>query len=724
MEQIVTEAKNELLKRVKEANPDTDIKRIEEAFAMAHKAHSKQYRASGEPYILHPIAVADILTEMRMDSTSIVTALLHDTVEDTELTIDNINKHFGTEVAKLVDGVTKLEKIEYQPENIKQAENFRKLLLAISVDIRVLLVKLADRLHNMRTLHYISDAKKRHRLAHETMEIYAPLAERIGIHKLKNELQDLAFAELYPDVRKSITSRLEFLRQAGGGLVNVIEKEIGEELLKYGVDAQVSGREKTCCSIWYKMEHKDVTFEQISDIVAFRVIVNDVPSCYKALGIIHSKYHSVSDGFKDYISTPKSNGYQSIHTLIMGPEKRCIEVQIRTQYMHEVAELGVAAHWAYKQKIDQVTEGAKFRWVRELLDILESTQSPEEFLENTKLEMYYDQVFCFTPKGALIALPKGSTPVDFAFAIHSNIGLCCIGAKVNGRVVLLKTQLANGDQVEIICSKTPMPSPLWENSVVTGKAKAEIRKFIRDRQQHEYISLGRAMLAKEFMQNNREYDDQKLELLVGKFNCSSVDELLAAIGEGVVSRNEAIEMLNKLEGANKQKSVFSLANLNPIRFLEPREKHLMPIKGLIPGVALHFADCCGPVFGDDIVGLVDTGKGVTVHTSTCETLKDSTNNPGSVIEVTWGDEEIDGCYIGKLKLTIANEVGSLAELANAIAETAANVANLRILGRSGDLFELLVDVEVKNLTQLNRIISILRMLKSVHSVDRVRGQWI
>jgi len=720
MEQIVIEARDELLEHVRKHNPQADMKKIEQAVLVAYNAHSKQFRASGEPYILHPIAVATILADLKLDTISIITALLHDTVEDTELKTEDIKKLFGKDVAKLVDGVTKLEKIEYQPENLKQAENFRKLLLAISVDIRVLLVKLADRIHNMRTLHHITDAKKRYRLAHETMEIYAPLAERIGIHKFKNELQDLAFIELHADVRNSIASRLEFLRKAGGGLINLIEKEITEELHRNNIDAQVSGREKTCCSIWYKMQHKDVTFEQISDIVAFRVIVADIPTCYKTLGVIHSKYHTISDGFKDYISTPKSNGYQSIHTIIMGPEKRCIEVQIRTQHMHDVAELGVAAHWAYKQGIKQITEGTQFRWVRELLEILENTNSPEEFLENTKLEMHYDQIFCFSPKGNLIALPKGSTPVDFAFAVHSDIGLSCIGAKINGRIVPLKTHLSNGDQVDIIRSKVPMASPAWEQFVVTGKARAEIRKFIRARQINEYISLGRALIAKSFKQVHRKYDDNELEPALGPLKRKSVTELLSAVGEGSINRNEVLQILNNLEDSSKSKSPFSLLRFNSKKPLKLKDNNSMPIKGLIPGVALHFAGCCNPLPGDSITGVVNSGKGVTIHISDCEMLKTFADTPERMIQVSW-EEADQQVFIGRLKLTISNEVGSLAEITNAIARTSANVTNLKVIGRSLDFFELLIDIEVKDSAQLSSITTVLRMLNSVHTVERVRG---
>ena len=421
------------------------------------------------------------------------------------------------------------------------------------------MVKLADRLHNMRTLKHIKKPDKRIRISHETMEIYSPLAERIGIHKFKNELQDLAFAELHPEIRKSIISRLDFLRKQGTSLVDTIVKEITQTLKDAGIESVVDGREKTTCSIWRKMERKNVAFEQLADIIAFRILVKDPVECYKALGVMHTSYHMIPGGFRDFISTPKANGYQSLHTLVMGPEQRCIEIQIRTHDMHEIAELGVAAHWAYKQNQPSTIEGTHYRWIRELLEILENASSAEEFLENTKLEMYYDQVFCFSPKGDLIALPRGATPVDFAFAVHSNMGLTCIGARVNGRIVPLKTQLENGDQVEILRSKTPMPSPAWEKFVVTGKARAEIRKYIRSKQKDEYVNLGRAIITKTFQQSDKEYKEETLKAILPLFKRSNVEDLLAGIGEGLVDRNEVIKALHpEYQADKKSKNPLSL----------------------------------------------------------------------------------------------------------------------------------------------------------------------
>lgn len=718
MESIVLEAKKDLIKAVKATNPKADLEKIEEAADFAYKAHSKQLRASGEPYILHPIAVAKILTELKLDSTSIITALLHDTVEDTEITFNDIKKLFGKEVAQLVDGVTKLDKIEYQPENIKQSENFRKLLLAISIDIRVLLVKLADRIHNMRTINHIKNEKKKHKLAHETMEIYAPLAERIGVHTFKNELQDLSLEVLHPEIRKSIITRLEFLRESSGNIITDIEKEIKTELKKHNIKAIVSGREKTTSSIWYKMQQKDVTFEQITDIVAFRIVVDEMLECYRALGVIHSKYHTVSDGFKDYISTPKINGYQSIHTLIMGPGNRCIEIQIRTKKMHEIAEFGIAAHWSYKQGLIKGSQNSQIDWIRRLISILETTQSPEEFLENTKLEMYYDQVFCFSPKGEIIPLPKSATPVDFAFAIHSDLGLSCIGAKVNGKLVPLRTHLNNGDQVEILTSKVPIPSSSWESFVVTGKAKAEIRKFTRSRQMNEYITLGRALLSKTFSKTGIHYDDKLLEPLLTPLKKQSVNDILSSIGEGSLSRNEVIKVFDSMSEVKKPR--FSLSKLSPKKLFSSKENHSISINGMMPGVALHFAGCCNPIPGDEIAGVVNTGKGVTIHTTTCNTLKTFSNTPERIIPVSW-DEQNDELFTAKIKIVISNEVGSLANLTHSIAKTSANIATIKTSSQSLDFSEILIDVEIKNTNQLNDVLVAIRMLNCVHTVERVRG---
>ncbi|MDP6706732.1 MAG: bifunctional (p)ppGpp synthetase/guanosine-3',5'-bis(diphosphate) 3'-pyrophosphohydrolase, partial [Alphaproteobacteria bacterium] len=486
----------ELLEKVTAYDPTTDEDSLNRAYVFSMKAHGTQMRASGDPYFSHPLEVAGILTDYKLDGATIITALLHDTVEDTVATLEQIEQVFGAEIAKLVDGVTKLTKLELRSEANREAENFRKLVLAMSDDIRVLLVKLADRLHNMRTLVHIKKPEKRRRIAAETMEIYAPLAERLGMRLIKDELEDLAFAELNPEARESVIKRLEFLREKASDVVSRITEELERTLAESGIGAEISGREKKPYSVWQKMERDNVSFEQLADIVAFRIVVDDIEDCYRVLGAVHSRYPMIPGRFKDYISTPKRNGYRSLHTAVIGPERLRIEIQIRTPEMHEFAEFGVAAHWAYKQNAG--SDGARYRWLQELLEILEHANSPEEFLEHTKLAMFQDQVFCFSPRGDVIALPRGATPVDFAYAVHTEVGDSCVGAKINGRVMPLRSRLDNGDQVEILRSATSMPDPNWESFVVTGKARSAVRRFIRDRERAEYIQLGQAIAEKAF----------------------------------------------------------------------------------------------------------------------------------------------------------------------------------------------------------------------------------
>ena len=719
--------KQDLIIRVKQYAPDLDDDRLRRAIDFSEEAHRPQKRASGAPYFEHPLAVAMILADMELDEATIITALLHDTVEDTSVTAEDIEKEFSSEISRLVEGVTKLTKIEFQPEHIRQAENFRKLLVAMSEDIRVLIVKLADRLHNMRTLHYVKSPAKRIRIAHETMEIYASLAERIGIQAFKNELQDLAFKELHTDARSSIVSRLEYLREKGGHeLINKVVDQLDDTLKQSGVHAEVIGREKTPCSIWRKMENKNISFEQLTDIIAFRIVVDTVEQCYQALGAVHAAYHMIPDTFKDHISTPKSNGYQSLHTIVMGPEQQIIEIQIRTKDMHEIAEWGVAAHWGYKQGKDGHNhEGVQYRWLRELLYILENAAWPEEFLEDTKLEMYYDQVFCFTPKGNLIALPRGGTPVDFAYAVHSDIGNTCSGSKVNGRIVPLRTVLQNGDQVEIICSKSQVPSPAWEKFVITGKARSEIRRFVRAKQREEYINLGRAIMTKAMRQEGYELTEKMLEPALKVFRKKTVDNLLASVGEGLLSREDVVKVLFPNRTTEKQKKSLSLSffgfgkHKKTKNNKEPGEESVL-IKGLIPGMAMHLAGCCHPLPGDKIVGIVNTGKGVTIHTVDCETLENYAGTPERWLDVSWDKESNEQGYIGRIRVVLSHESGSLAELANTIARDLGNIHNINIVHRNPDFFEILVDVDVRGARHLTNIITNLRTKQCIHSVERYR----
>lgn len=718
----------ELIAKVKQYDPSADEDLLNRAYLFAKKAHGTQKRASGEEYFSHPVEVACKLTKYRLDVASIITALLHDTVEDTEATLDDIEKNFGKEIRRLVDGVTKLSRLEGKSENLKQAENFRKLLIAMSEDLRVLLVKLADRLHNMETLSHIKNPDKRKRIARETLEIYAALAERIGMRRIKEDLQDLAFAELYPEARDSIITRMNFLREQGASEVEKTTEVLREKLAESGLEnPKIYGREKKPFSIWKKMESKNISFEQLSDIVAFRIIVDNVAQCYQALGAIHANWHTIPGRFKDYISTPKSNGYQSLHTSVLGPAQQKVEVQIRTKDMDEFAEYGLAAHWSYKQGEKSGKDGRNLRWIRELLEILETSDNPEEFLENTKLEMYQDQVFCFTPKGDILAFPRGATPVDFAYGVHSGVGNTCVGAKINGRIVPLRTKLKNGDQVEIITAKSQNPSPSWERFVITGKAHSEIRKFVRTQERSEYINLGKAILTKTFKAEGVDFTEKLLEPHLPYYNKKSVEDVIAEVGEGLISRQQLTDMV-----IGQKKSVLPSAGVSsvfdslakPFRKKKSPEKLVgksstpMPIKGLISGMAIHFAGCCHPIPGDKIVGIVTTGKGITIHTMDCETLENYSDSPERWIDVAWEHEQNDASHTGRIRLQVSNEPSSLATVTNVIASENGNISNFKVINRSVDFFELLIDIEVRNIRHLGNIISNLRSKQVVQNVDR------
>ena len=706
----------ELVERVKAYDPSTDEDAVNRAYVFAMRAHGSQIRASGDPYFSHPLEVAGILTDMRLDHGTIITALLHDTVEDTKATVRDIENLFGREVGRLVDGVTKLNRIDLQSDSAKQAENFRKLVIAMSEDIRVLLIKLADRLHNMRTLGYIKEEEKRRRIAVETMDIYAPLAERIGIQEFKDELEHLAFRELNPDAFDTVLSRLEFLISQGGNIISEIENELSATCAAAGLQVSITGRKKTPYSVWQKMQRKSVNVEQLSDIVAFRLVVPTVMDCYKALGIIHSAYPVLPGRFKDFISTPKPNGYQSLHTGIIGPKRQRVEIQMRTLEMHDVAELGVAAHWNYKQGGTATREGRQYRWMRELLEILEQASNPEEFLEHTKLEMYQDQVFSFTPKGDLIALPRGATLVDFAYAVHSEVGDGCVAARINGKSRPLTTQLQNGDQVSIDISETAKPSPLWEQFVVTGKAKAAIRKFVRNERYEQFCDLGKAILQKQLRRTGTRYSQKLLLQAATVLNFETIEDVLAAIGEGVISSSDVLHAI--LPDGNY---IIPSTNDNVVPISRTRKSDTIPLKGLIPGMAFHYARCCHPLPGERIVGIVTTGKGVTVHTIDCETLEGFQSMPERWLDVSWDVDVEHFHHIGRLGIVLENEPGSLGSVTSTIGKNLGNIINFKIISRSVDFFEMQIDVEVNHVKHLKNIIAALRATPVISSVERARG---
>lgn len=708
-----------------------DAAMIERAFQVAAAAHAGQQRENGDPYITHPVAVAQILAQYRLDTASIATALLHDVAEDTKTGLAEIEKRFGKEVARLVDGVTKLTRLELQSERTKQAENFRKLVLAMSEDIRVLLVKLADRLHNMRTLHYVPQEARRRKTARETMDIFAPLAERIGMDALKTELETLSFRELDPDAFQTIAARRAFLTGQGVDLIEEIKADLMRVLRADGIEAlELTGREKSPYSIWMKMHGKKVEFEQLSDIMAFRIIVADKAACYAALGAVHSAYRVVPGRFKDYISTPKPNGYQSLHTGVTVPEKRNakIEVQIRTREMHEVAELGVAAHWIYKKGGSAARDQQKFPWVKALLDILEQAAEPQEFLDATRLELHRDQVFCFTPKGDLIALPRGATCVDFAYQVHSQVGDQCVGAKINGQIKPLRTPLENGDQVEIITARGGTPNPQWDRFVITGKAKARIRRFVHAQQREVQRQEGRAAIAKAFRQEGVEFSDKTVEPVLKQFKQPSFEELCLVVAAGGLTPRDVVHAVYpELKGPPRAADPLPLARSRPraaatVPSKGGRRDVAMGVSGLVAGMQVNFAGCCHPLPGDRIVGIVSTGKGVTVHKADCHNLSGFADSPERFLDIDWDYEGgAGGGHLGRVDVVASAERGALSAVTDAIARQDGAIQNLRINHRGPDFQEISIDIEVSDLRHLSNIIAALRGVQGVAQAERAKG---
>ena len=691
----------ELVEKVRSYDPDADEALLNRAYVFSMKAHGTQVRASGDPYFSHPIEVAGILTDLKLDDQTIVTAILHDTIEDTLATPEQIEKLFGPDVARLVDGVTKLSKIEAQSENERAAENLRKFLLALSDDIRVLLVKLADRLHNMRTLHHIPAEEKRRRIARETMDIYAPLAERIGMYEMMNEMQSLAFRELEPDAYASITKRLTQLHAAGGDLVNRIGLGLQLQLADHGLEAEVTGREKHPFSIWKKMAERHISFEQLSDVMAFRVIVDDVTDCYRALGLIHQRWPMVPGRFKDYISTPKRNGYRSLHTSVIHDAKMRIEIQIRTRGMHDQAERGLAAHWAYKE--GRPADDMRVPWIDDLVEILDHAASPEELLEHTRMAMYQDRIFAFTPKGELIQLPKGATPVDFAYAVHTDLGDRTVGAKVNGRVVPLRTILENGDQVEILASEAQHPQPSWLRFVVTGKARAGVRRFVRHKEREETVELGRKIYEEIVERLPAVLDKEALKHALKRLNVESADELMIAIARKRISDEAVMEAL--MPG-----SAGGDVAPKPIG-----QRTAISIKGLTAGVAYHLATCCHPIPGDRIVGLRREDEEIEVHVIGCDTLASGVD--ADWLDLSWGEGSDGGS--ARICVILRDIPGALGSMSGILGAKHANIINLQLVHRDGNFHTFHLDVEVHDLAHLHAIIAALRDSDPISSVERI-----
>ncbi len=696
----------ELVDRVLDYDPDADEALLNRAYVFSMQAHGSQKRASGDPYFSHPIEVAGILTDLHLDDETIATAILHDTIEDTVATPEEIARLFGPSVARLVDGVTKLSKIEAQTENERAAENLRKFLLAMSDDIRVLLVKLADRLHNMRTLHHIAKPEKRRRIAKETMDIYAPLAERIGMYEFMREMQTLAFEQLEPEASESINRRLEQLKDGDGNRIAKIASGLKLALSRAGIEADVSGREKHPYSIFRKMSERHISFEQLSDVMAFRAIVPTEADCYHALGIIHQRWPMVPGRFKDYVSTPKRNGYRSLHTSVIHADNARIEIQIRTEAMHAQAEFGLAAHWAYKQKIGG--NDHQVSWIRDLVEILDTAESPEELLEHTRMAMYADRIFAFTPKGELIQLPKGATPIDFAYAVHTDLGDQAVGAKINGRVVPLSTVIENGDQVQILRSKGQSPQPHWLNVATTGKALAAIRRHLRHKERVEQETLGRTLYDDIVSRLPAQIAADAAELALKRLKLADEGSLMVAIARRTFSDAQVMEAL--MPGS---------AGADLGHALAPQSSAIS-IKGLTPGVAYDLATCCHPVPGDRIVGLRRPDAGIEVHAIDCRVLAElaeRTENETDWVDVAWG-EKTEGA-VARISVMVKNEPGSLGIVASIIGTHKANIINLRLDTRDTSFHTNEIDVEVHDVQQLMRLMAGLRAADAVNMVERV-----
>ena len=702
---------NKLIKKTQSYQKKEDVELIKKAIEFSKKAHSKQFRNSGDPFYLHPIEVANLLTEIKLDTSSIACGLLHDTVEDTSVSLDDIKSIFGSEISTLVDGLTKINKFSLKVNNQKLGENYRKLLLATSQDLRVILIKLADRLHNMRTIDFLEDPDKILRIAHETQEIYAPLALRLGMREWQEELEDLAFKKINPEARSSVLDRLEYLNKKDENVIEEICYELKKILLEENIKCEIHGRLKTPLSIWNKIKNKNISFELLSDIMAFRVITNSTRECYKALGVIHRKFTFVQGRFKDFISSPKSNGYRAAHTTVIGPNNRKIEIQFRSNVMNQIAEFGVAAHWKYKDpKISKEKDIKEYKWIYDLLELMENSSSQDELIENSKIKLFQDNIYVFSPKGDVFELPKNATPIDFAYSIHSEIGDTCVACKINGKLQPLKMKLKNGDQVEIITSTNAQPSPLWQRFTVTNKVRSHIRKFMKSKKIDEHIAFGKEILKNLFKRENIEFSEVAINNILNNYNCKKIDNLYELIGSGSVTASSVM------------KSIFPELKFNSKKRNKRSNNQPIKLKGLTVGMTYHLAGCCSPIKGDQIVGIVTAGLGVAVHTVECETLESYSDSPERWLDVSWEtDNDNDQLSISKINIILTNKAGSLGKAANVIAKNNGNIANIRFINRKFDFFEIMIDIEVRDKNHLSNIIAALRLLSEVSSVERIKG---
>jgi GTP diphosphokinase / guanosine-3',5'-bis(diphosphate) 3'-diphosphatase len=730
----------DLIERVKRYNPATSEPLLNRAYVYAMKAHGEQKRASGDPYFSHPLEVAAILTDLKLDDATIAAALLHDTIEDTTATRAEIDQMFGNDIGALVDGLTKLKKLDLVTKEAKQAENLRKLLLAIADDVRVLLVKLADRLHNMRTLSHVPPETRR-RTAEETLDIYAPLAGRMGMHEMREELEDLAFRELNPEAYNVVSERLDALEAKNVGLVTEIEQQLTRKFLDRGIEAEVSGRRKRAYSIWRKMERKSVGFEQLSDIFGFRVVVKTLPECYQALGVVHTTWPVVPGRFKDYVSTPKQNDYRSLHTTVIGPSRQRVELQIRTGEMHEIAEYGIAAHALYKDGAGSPTEmlsreSSAYAWLRRTIELLAEGSNPEEFLEHTKLELFHDQVFCFTPKGKLIALPRRANVIDFAYAVHTDVGNMAVGCKINGKIAPLISELTNGDEVEIITSRAQTAPPAaWESLVTTGKARAAIRRATRAAVRNQYAGLGRRIVERLCQRAKIAYSDEKLQGALPRLARASIEEVMSSVGRGEMRAADVARAMYPdymeeraatiAQQPKAESGWFGLKKAKSVKVKVPgmgEAGGAIPIRGINTDLPVRFAPNGGAVPGDRIVGILTPGEGITIYPIQSPALKDFEDVPERWLDLRWDVEErTPQRFPARIMLQTVNEPGSLAQVAQVIAEHDGNIDNIHMERSAPDFTSVTIDLEVFDIKHLNSIIAQLRAKDVVAAADRVNA---
>ncbi len=689
---------------------EDEKKIIIKAINFSKIAHKDQTRKSGDPYIIHPIEVAKILTTINLDASAITAGLLHDTIEDTAISTEEITKMFGMQISELVEGLTKISKFDLKINKQKLGENYRKLILASSKDLRVILIKLADRLHNMRTINFIKDESKRINISIETLEIFSPLAQRLGMKEWQDELEDLAFQSINPDARKSIIDRLNYLNSNDENIVDEIRYELKKNLISEDINCNIEGRIKSAFSIWNKIKNKNISFEQLSDIMAFRILTNSTRECYKCLGVIHRNYQYIPGRFKDFISSPKSNGYRALHTTVMGPKNKKIEIQFRSNAMNQIADFGVAAHWKYKDpKSIKEKDTKEYKWMHDLIDLMNNSLNQDELIENSKINVFNDEIYVFTPKGDLIELPINSTPIDFAYSIHSQIGDKCVGAKINEKLQPLKTILKNGDQIEIITSEDSQPSPMWERFAATSKVKSQIRRFFRSKKRDEYILFGKEILNSFFMKENYELNSSTLNKIKKEYNVDE-DYLYEMIGEG---RLTAFAVLKKIypEFNYKSSTKFELETKNPIR-----------LKGLTAGMSYHLAGCCSPLKGDTIVGIVTAGIGVAVHTIDCDTLSSYSDHPERWLNISWDSPSQSSILSNsRISVVLKNQPGSLGKITTIIAKNNGNISNINFTIRKNDFFEIIIDIEVRDANHLKNIIAALRLVSEVSSLERIKG---